>query len=204
MHIIDQRLAGVLILLLLGGLVIIKQKATGSVLDRPTGNLLMQLTNIFNLFFLLVVNPLAAVLLLTGHVEWIAPTRINPGSPQLLTALEIAGWLIYVAGFAVMAGALIALGRAYQLGGSAPRLGDSMVMGGPYRLIRHPMYAAALSIALGLALLLQSWAFFLVFCLYLVLIFLLIPVEEDELQKAYGASYGAYRQKTKKLIPFMF
>jgi protein-S-isoprenylcysteine O-methyltransferase Ste14 len=43
-----------------------------------------------------------------------------------------------------------------------------------------------------------------VFCVYLVLIFRLIPLEEGELQKAYGEQYGAYQQRTKKLIPFVY
>jgi protein-S-isoprenylcysteine O-methyltransferase Ste14 len=103
-----------------------------------------------------------------------------------------------------MAWALIALGSNYQLGGSAPRSGDKMIVGGPYRLVRHPMYAAALIITLGLTCLVQSWAFFCVFCLYLVLILLLIPMEEEGLRKSYGDQYLVYRQKTKKLIPLVY
>jgi len=103
-----------------------------------------------------------------------------------------------------MAWALITLGRNYQLGGSAPRSGEKMVTGGPYRLIRHPMYTAALSISSGLACLIQSWAFFCVFCIYLGLIFPLILMEESGLLKAYGEPYGVYQQTTKKLIPFVY
>jgi protein-S-isoprenylcysteine O-methyltransferase Ste14 len=96
------------------------------------------------------------------------------------------------------------LARNYQLGGSAPRSGDKMVAQGPYRLIRHPMYTAALSIALGLACLIQSWAFFCVFCVYLGLIIPLIAEEEAGLQKAYGERYAEYVRKTRKLIPFVY
>ena len=67
MHLLDQRILGIAILCLLGMLVIVKRVATGSILDKPKGNLLVQLVNIFNLFFLLVVNPLAAILLITGR-----------------------------------------------------------------------------------------------------------------------------------------
>ena len=63
------------------------------------------------------------------------------------------------------------------------------------------MYTAALSISLGLACLTQSWIFLFVFCLYLVLIIPLIPVEEDGLQQAYGEQYIAFRQKVKNLFP---
>jgi protein-S-isoprenylcysteine O-methyltransferase Ste14 len=65
------------------------------------------------------------------------------------------------------------------------------------------MYTAALSISLGLTCLIQSWAFFCVFCIYVVLILLLIPMEEDGLQKAYGEQYVVYQQNARKLIPFV-
>ncbi|MBE3134876.1 MAG: hypothetical protein IMZ55_15520, partial [Acidobacteria bacterium] len=54
MHLLDQEILGIAILCLLGMLVIVKQTATGSVLDRPRGDLLVQAVNVFNLFFLLV------------------------------------------------------------------------------------------------------------------------------------------------------
>ncbi len=204
MHLLDQGILGIAILFLLGMLVIVKQVATGSILDKPKGNLKVQLVNIFNLFFLLVVNPLAAILLITRRLATIDPTHMTVDEPWILMVLEFVGLVMYVIGYLLMAGALITLGRNYQLGGSAPRSDDKMVMDGPYKLVRHPMYTAALSISLGLACLIQSWAISCVFCIYLVLIFLLIPVEEDGLRKAYGELYVAYRQKAKKLIPFVY
>ena len=204
MHLLDQRILGIGVLLLLGMLVVVKRAATGSILDQPKGDLMVQLVNIFNLFFLLVVNPLAAILLITRRLATIDPTHMTIAEPWILTVLELVGLVLYVIGYLLMAGALITLGRNYQLGGSAPRPEDTIVMGGPYRLVRHPMYTAALSISLGLACLIQSWAFFCVFCIYLVLIVLLIPVEEDGLRQAYGEQYVAYQQESRKLIPFVY
>ncbi|MBZ5669070.1 MAG: isoprenylcysteine carboxylmethyltransferase family protein [Acidobacteriia bacterium] len=204
MHLLDQGIIGIAIVSLLGMLVIVKQVATGSILDKPKGDLKVQLVNIFNLFFLLVVNPLAAILLITPRLATIDPTHITIDEPWIVMILEFVGSVMYVIGYLLMAWALITLGRNYQLGGSAPRSEDKMVMGGPYKLVRHPMYTAALSISLGLACLIQSWAFFCVFCIYLVLIFLLIPVEEDGLRKAYGEQYVAYQQKAKRFVPFVY
>ncbi len=202
MNLLGQTTLGIIILLLLGMLVVVKRAATGDVLDKPQGNLLVQLVNVFNLFFLLVVNPLAAILLLTHRLKAVDPTYLVIQKPVILATIELAGFASYVAGFFVMAWALITLEKNYQLGGSAPRSYDRMIMGGPYRLIRHPMYAAALSIALGLSLLIQSWAFMLAFCIYLVLILLLIPLEEERLLKAYGEQYLTYRNNTRKLLIF--
>lgn len=121
-----------------------------------------------------------------------------------LTAWEIAGLAFYITGFFLMAWALICLGDNYQLGGSAPRKKDKLVTAGPFRLLRHPMYAAALSISAGLFCLTQSWPLFVVFGLYFILILLLIPAEERGLQNAYGRKYILYRQTTKKLIPYIY
>jgi protein-S-isoprenylcysteine O-methyltransferase Ste14 len=204
MHLLDQRIIGILILLLLGSLVIVKRIATGSVLDKPGGDLLVRLVNTFNLFFLLIVSPVAAMLLITRRLEKIDPTHVATDAPSSLRVLESAGLVLYVMGFLLMAWALLSLGSNYQLGGTAPRGTDKMISVGPYGLVRHPMYAAALNISLGLACLIQSLAFFSVFLVYLVLIILLIPLEEKALQQAYGREYAAYRQSRARLFPFIY
>ncbi len=204
MYLIDERTLGIVIVLLLGGLVVTKQVTTGSILDKPRGKFLVQLVNVFNLFFLLIVNPLVAILLITRRLATVDATRLVIENPGVLIPLEALGIVLYVAGFLLMVWALTGLRSNYQLGGSTPRDMDRLVIIGPYRFLRHPMYAAALYISLGLTCLTQSLACFAVFCIYLVLILLLIPVEEKGLQGAYGSQYIAYRQKVRKLVPFVF
>ncbi|HEX7503137.1 MAG TPA: isoprenylcysteine carboxylmethyltransferase family protein [Acidobacteriota bacterium] len=204
MDLFGQRNLGIVMALLLVALVVVKRLASGSIFDKPQGGWLLQLVNIFNLFFLLVVNPLTAALLIARRIELIDATRIAIGTPWVWLALEIIGLAAYVKGFLLMAWALVTLGRNYQLGGSAPREEDGMVTSGPYQLVRHPMYAAALAISLGLACLTGSWAFLAVFFIYLALIIPLISREEKGLHDAYGERYDAYRQKVKKLIPFFY
>src|SRR5512143_1137834 len=97
-------------------LVIVKRVATGSILDKPQGNLMVQLVNIFNLFFLLVVNPVAAILLITGQLTAIDPTHLTINEPWILLVVEIIGLLLYVIGYLIMVGALITLSCNYQLG----------------------------------------------------------------------------------------
>lgn len=204
MHLFDQKILGIVILFLLCMLVVVKQRATGAILDRPQGTFLVRLVNSFNLFFLLIVNPVAAILLITRRLEMIDPTRIIIHEPSLLTVLEVAGLVIYVLGYLFMAWALIRLGYNYQIGGSIPRPEDEIVMSGPYRLARHPMYSAAMGISLGLAVMTQSGVLFGVFGLYLMLILILIPLEEEGLRQIYDKHYIHYQQKTKKLIPFVY
>ena len=204
MHVLDQTILGVVMLLLLGALVAVKRMATGTVLEMPHGNFLVWFANSFNLFFLLVVNPLTALLLITRHGAIIDFTRMPLPAPRLLTVCEILGLTIYVMGFLLMAWALIRLGAHYQLGGSAPRINDAFVIKGPFRLVRHPMYTAALSISLGLAVMTQSWALCGVFGIYLITILHLIPLEEEGLRQAYEKHYVPYQQQVRKLVPFVY
>jgi protein-S-isoprenylcysteine O-methyltransferase Ste14 len=201
---IDDRVLAILIFAMLAMLVAVKQVATGRILDRPEGSPLVQLVNVFNLLFLLVVNPVAGVLLLTGRLEAIDPSHVVVHEPWLRTTLQIIGLAAYVLGFAVMAWALVRLRRSYQLGGLGPRPEDRMVTSGPYRVIRHPMYAAVLMISLGLACLTQSLIGLAVLGVYFVLLSRLIPIEESRLLSAYGESYAAYQRTTRSLVPFVY
>lgn len=201
---IDDRVLAILIFAMLAMLVAVKQVATGRILDRPEGSPLVQLVNVFNLLFLLVVNPLAAVLLLTGDLAAIDPSHVEILEPGIRAAVQIVGLAIYVTGFAVMAWALVTLRRSYQLGGLAPRSEDQMVASGPYRFVRHPMYAAVLLISLGLACLTQSLIGLAVLGVYVVLLHLLIPIEESRLLSAYGESYAAYQRDARRLVPFVY
>jgi protein-S-isoprenylcysteine O-methyltransferase Ste14 len=205
MHLFDQRALGFVMLLLLSMLVAIKHLATGSILrDRPKGNLRIWLTHAFNFFFLLIVNPMAAMLLITRRLGAVDPTHIAIDAPWLLKGLETGGMVFYLVGFLLLGWALVRLGRNYQVGGNSPRAADEMVIVGPYRFVRHPMYIAALCISLGLACLIQSLAFLSVFCIYVVLITLLVPAEEEGLRRAYGEQYIAYQQKVKRIIPLFY
>jgi protein-S-isoprenylcysteine O-methyltransferase Ste14 len=204
MHIIDQKVLGILIILLLALLVAIKRATTGTILEKPEPNLLLWLVNIFNLFFLLFANPLAAILLIIGKIKDVDLSHIEITPPWLLITIEIGGFVIYLTGFLLMGWALTWLGRNYQLGGSDPRATDSMIMSGPYTFIRHPMYTSALCIAFGLACLTESLVCLGAFFVYLVLILLLIPVEEERLLRAYSKQYREYQEKVKKLVPLFF
>jgi protein-S-isoprenylcysteine O-methyltransferase Ste14 len=202
-HLLGDGVLGVLVLCLLGILVVVKRLATGSVLDeRPDARFLVRAVNVFNLSFLLVVNPAAAVLLLAGRLRAWDVTRIEIPWPWLRTSVEAVGVAGYVSGCGLMMWALLTLRSHYQLGGMAPRPRDALVNDGPYALMRHPMYAAALAMALGLALALQSLTCLGVFVIYVVMLGRLMPLEEAGLRSAYGNAYEAYARTVPRLIPF--
>jgi protein-S-isoprenylcysteine O-methyltransferase Ste14 len=203
-HLLDQRLVGVVVLLVLALLVVVKKRATGSMVELPTGDRLVKTANVFNLLFLLVISPLSAILLITRTAASVDPTHVVSANASLATAIQVAGLLTYVGGYALMAWALAVLGRQYQPGGASPHPGDRIVVTGPYRFVRHPMYAAALVGALGLALLMESWAFLCAFLVYLVLILVLVRREEESLRRAFGGHYADYAARVSRLVPFVY
>jgi protein-S-isoprenylcysteine O-methyltransferase Ste14 len=205
MQFLDQRVLGIIILLLWAMLVVVKKMTTGSLLrDRPRGGLWIWLTHVFNFFFLLVVNPLAAILIIVPGRAAFDPTHVLLQAPGLLAGLRGAGMLLYATGYILLAWALIALRGNYQVGGCAPRTSDELVVRGPYRFVRHPMYAAVLCISLGLACLTQSLIYLGVFCTYVLLIVFLIPVEEEGLRRAYGGRYAVYQKTVNRLVPSLY
>jgi protein-S-isoprenylcysteine O-methyltransferase Ste14 len=205
MHLFDQRTLGVILLVLLALVVTVKKAATRSLLtDRPERGVGLWAVHVFNMFFLLVVNPAAAVLLTMGQLGAVDPTRLDLDASWAVMTAEAAGLALCVTGYLLMAWALATMRRVYQVGGSVPRAGDHLVTAGPFRVVRHPMYAAALCISLGLAALTQSLALAAVFCTYVVVLVALIPVEEAGLRRAYGDSYATYQQDAWRVVPFVY
>lgn len=139
--------------------------------------------------YLLVVVQFACLIgiLLTG--PWIAR---NP----LLLALEMAGGLLGV--WAIVTMRLGNLNLAPDVKPDA-----RLVRSGPYRWIRHPMYAAVLLAALALVLDAPSalrWGLWLA-----LLADLLVKLHyEERLLSAHFAGYAAYRQASKRLIPYLY
>src|SRR5512136_1613257 len=98
MVLLDQRILGFAILALLGAMVISKWVATGTILDRPGGSPLAWAADIYKLVFLLIVNPLAAIGLITGRLGTADPTHLPVSVPWLRDALAGGGLLLYALG----------------------------------------------------------------------------------------------------------
>ncbi len=79
--------------------------------------------------------------------------------------------------------------------------GQRVISTGPYRLVRHPMYAGAMFYLLGMPLLLGSWLGLLVLPLIVGALMLRILVEESALRKGLPG-YGEYAARVRyRLVP---
>lgn len=81
---------------------------------------------------------------------------------------------------------------------------QKLVSSGPYALVRHPMYAAAFIMLIGVPLSLDSlWGFIPVAAVIVIIIFRLLDEEKLLLQELTG--YDAYRNTVKyRLIPYLW
>jgi protein-S-isoprenylcysteine O-methyltransferase Ste14 len=79
-----------------------------------------------------------------------------------------------------------------------------LITSGPYRWIRHPLYAGALLLLGAVSLIFQDLVI-LGYVVVGILAFrlLVIPAEEERLLEAFGEDYECYRRRTGTLLPWI-
>lgn len=111
------------------------------------------------------------------------------------------GGLISLAGIAGFYWSHDALGKNWAIALEIKKE-HALVTDGPYRFVRHPMYAAIYVIAIGLSLLSANWLMAVVFLLPFTLMYLVrVPSEEEMMLEHFGTAYRDYMKKTGRLIP---
>ena len=118
---------------------------------------------------------------------------------ELPLAAKIAAAALILIGNVFAAYALSHLGRSFSI---LPE-GRKLVTGGPYRYVRHPLYAAEAVATLGAMInFLSPWAVAIV-ALQLALQLGRIHYEEKVLRAAFP-QYAAYAKRTARLIPGVY
>jgi protein-S-isoprenylcysteine O-methyltransferase len=113
--------------------------------------------------------------------------------------LSMIGLVLCVAGMAVLVAARQTLGRNWSQTVAAKE-DHELITSGPYRYMRHPMYAGGMLAAVGSAIVVGGPFIFLL--LILGALFLWRVVAEDRLMaRQFPNEYPAYMGRTKALIP---
>ncbi|GAA6623791.1 protein-S-isoprenylcysteine O-methyltransferase [Scytonema sp. NUACC26] len=85
------------------------------------------------------------------------------------------------------------------------RAGHTLISNGVYQYIRHPMYTSVLLWCVAQALLLPNWiAGFSGLMSFSIACTTRIDREERMLLDRFGEEYEAYKQSTKRLVPYLF
>lgn len=118
------------------------------------------------------------------------------------------GWIPWIAVWIVFVGAVFAIWARIWLGsnwsGTAKlKAGHTLIRGGPYRIVRHPIYTGILIAVMGTAVAVNSLhaLFAIPFCI--LSYGLKIRTEESLLIGQFGEGYLEYRRQVKALIPFL-
>jgi len=146
----------------------------------------------YNRLWLLQFALLQLPLLRAGR--WWSPFPADATMPCLGIALALLGEWIRLR-------ALRHLGREFSY---VVRLGEEhrLVTDGPYRRIRHPLYAGLLVYFAGVPLVLREfWSWFLVMGWVVVSVTIRIRREERALEDRFGDGFRAWKRRTSLLVP---
>jgi len=114
-----------------------------------------------------------------------------------------AGWVLLAAGGALGLWALAANRPGNFNVRPDPKPTGRLVTCGPYRFVRHPMYAAVLLFAAGLCVGLDgSWRW-IVFAALAAVLHTKARIEERAMMSMHDG-YAAYAQRTKRIVPFVW
>jgi hypothetical protein len=126
-----------------------------------------------------------------GVARVLARWRVTGGfvTAVVLFALARPTWESWGAGLSVAA-----IGESLRIWAAGHlEKGREVTRSGPYRLMRHPLYAGSLVMALGVALAAKGAVPALVTGLYMgATILAAVQVEEEHLRQAFGSTYDDY------------
>lgn len=128
-------------------------------------------------------------------------------SPRLDQALNIVGVLVYVVGIGFAFVARSALGRNWGVStGAQVKLvpGHELIRGGPYAVVRHPMYFGSWLAVLGLILIYPVWALVILLPSMVVSFTRRALREEGALSARFGEAWAEYSRQTSFIIPFVW
>jgi len=117
--------------------------------------------------------------------------------------IALAGLGIAICGVGFSIWARLALGGNWS---SSPSIKQdhALIVSGPYRVVRHPIYTGFLIALLGSALQYGLLRSFLAVLTCAVGLYLKVSVEEEFMVHRFGEAYLRYRRNVSALVPFLF
>ncbi len=127
------------------------------------------------------------------------------GLPLTAYGVGMAGWAVAFRGPAAVLEStwvtLLKLLRRMPLELRSGRT-EPLVVAGPYRFVRHPLYSGVDGLTFGIALLADHpWAYLGAVALALWLAVVLAPFEERELLALFGPPYADYMRSVRRFLP---
>jgi protein-S-isoprenylcysteine O-methyltransferase Ste14 len=125
---------------------------------------------------------------------WV-PTKVVP---------NLAAWIIggvFILCGAVLAGSAILRFKGVGTTVRPDRAASSLVIAGPYKTTRNPMYLGLALVYLGIAMADQSiWALILLPVILIIIQHWAIGPEEAFLERRFGTDYSSYKAKVRRWV----
>lgn len=162
--------------------------------DHPDRN-----SGIFGLLLRIPVPWVFILSYLIGLVpQFIFPLRIS--SQETISLIKISGGIVFLAGAFFAAWSLIIFHRANTT--TTPgEISGKLIVTGPYRLTRNPMYISLTLAYLGEAgLLAQFWPLLILPFTLAYVNYIVIPLEESLLKKEFPDNYKEYCDRVNRWL----
>ena len=184
-------LTGVLLVLVpIGMYHRVKSQSTGEALDRRQEGI----------FILTTLRPLGAAFWLGTFAWMINPRWMAWSSMSLPMWMRRIGIVFLFAGAALLVWTFRSLGKNLT-DTVVTRSAHTLVVDGPYRWIRHPLYSSAALVIAALALMTANWFLLGAGVAVLCLIVIRTRREEANLIARFGESYRTYMDRTGRFLP---
>jgi len=139
----------------------------------------------------------------------IQPVRGYPSSALHWRFVPDMAWLALLGLVMTWAGVLFACRARSVLGSNWSsevqiKQGHELIVRGPYRLVRHPIYSGLLLAFLGSALALGEVRGLLAFAMVAASFWFKLRLEERWMREQFGGAYADYMRRVKALVPGVF
>jgi protein-S-isoprenylcysteine O-methyltransferase Ste14 len=118
-------------------------------------------------------------------------------------------WPFWLGASVMVAGLFFAVWAREHLGSNwsssvTIKQDHELVITGPYRVVRHPIYTGILAGLLGTAIALSQLRGFIAFVLIFLMYWLKLRMEEQWMHSRFGEVYATYAHRTAALVPYLF
>ncbi len=147
---------------------------------------------------LVAFHGLAFAVMYLGISIAVIPGRV----PIWFPGQRVAGTLVIAGGAALVVSALVYF-RSWRFRATLDK-SHQLAIGGPFRILRHPIYMGLNLLALGTALWVPAPIVWAAFVLMAIGSDLRARAEETVLKQAFGPSYSEYCARTRRFVPGIY
>ena len=148
-------------------------------------------------------NVIALLHALSGAGAMFVGFLTRGGIDMAEDALKLLGYGIITPGMLLFAYSVIFLRKAFQ--GNVEPITENLIIDGPYRWIRHPLYLSMIITIIGISFIMRSdWGFAITLMVFLPLTIIRARMEEVYLGQKFSPDWEEYVRNTYFIIPLIY